>query len=67
MSMSVLVTPVSSSSIYTQIYIVSIYRAYSPRCSMSRKPVFLARTPRLVAQVIAQSTTPMISRPPAIL
>ena len=31
---------------------------------MSRNPVFFARTPRLVAQVSAQSTTPMASRPP---
>ena len=33
---------------------------------MSRKPVFFARTPRLVSQVITQSTTPISSSPPAI-
>ena len=38
-------------------------RARSPhsRWSMSRKPVFLARTPRLVSQVSAQRTTPTAS------
>ena len=41
-------------------------RRYS-RWSMSRKPVFFARTPRLVTQVIAQSTMPTASSPPAIL
>ena len=33
------------------------------RWSMSRKPVFLARTPRLVSQVSAQRTTPTASSP----
>ena len=42
-------------------------RRHSSRCSMSRKPVFLARTPRLVSQVSAHSTTPTASSPPAIV
>ena len=36
------------------------------RWSTSRKPVFCDRTPRLVAQVSAQSTTPRPSSPAAI-
>ena len=38
----------------------------SSRCSMSRKPVALARMPRFVNHVRAQSTTPIARRPPAI-
>ena len=43
-----------------------LQRASSSMCSMSRNPVFFARTPRLVSQVRAHSTTPMPTRPSAI-